>query len=185
MRPPPQHTRWYALVGNGHEESRRPHGMRLPPFHTVRVINGSRVLPLTRAWHSLANGIRSAIPLNRPVGGYGDVSRPQRDKTASLCTRHCHGERASLSVWCSHVLAAPVSRNHVRTCDRLSTAPGPGTREKSKKTARRGSVSLDNRGPSMWPLLSSPFYGLPRLMRSWSLWKARRDRIPRHALVAS
>src|SRR5215510_15598753 len=58
-----------------------------------------------------------------------------------------YGERASISVWCSHVLAAPVYRNYVRTCDRLSTALGPGTRKKSKKSAHRGSLSLDNRGP--------------------------------------
>jgi len=41
--------------------------MLLSPCHTVKVANGSRVLPLTRAWHSLANGTRSAIPLPRPV----------------------------------------------------------------------------------------------------------------------
>ena len=81
--------------------------MRLPPVHTVRVVNGSRVLPLTRAWYSLANATRSALSLHRPVRGYGYVSRPQRDQIASLCTRHCHGERASISVWCSHLLAAP------------------------------------------------------------------------------
>ena len=121
--------------------------MRLRPFHTVRVANGSRVLPLTRAWHALANGHRSAALLPRPVGGYREVSRPQRDKRASLCTRHSLGERASRSVWCRHVLAAPVYRNEVRTCDRLSTALGPGTRKKSKKSAHRGRLSLDNRGP--------------------------------------
>src|SRR5215510_11060644 len=76
--------------------------MLFPPFHAVRVVNGSRVLPLSRAWHSLANGQRSALPLSRPVGGYGYISRPPRDKATSLCTRHCHGDRASRSVWCSH-----------------------------------------------------------------------------------
>src|SRR5215831_10587278 len=34
------------------------------------------------------------------------------------------------------------------------------------------SVSLDNRGPSMWPHLSSSFYDLPRRMHLESLWKA-------------
>jgi len=82
-----------------------------PPSPAVRVVHGSRVLPLSRAWHSLANSTCSAIPLSRPVWGYGYVSRPQRDHLVSLCTRHCHGDRASISVWCSHVLAAPVSRN--------------------------------------------------------------------------
>ena len=52
--------------------------MRLLPDYTVLVANGSRVLPLTRAWHSLVHGLHVAIPLRRPVGGYGDVSRPQR-----------------------------------------------------------------------------------------------------------
>ena len=44
-----------------------PHSMRLLSFYTVIVVNGSRVLPFTRAWHSLANATRSAMPLNRPV----------------------------------------------------------------------------------------------------------------------
>ena len=76
--------------------------MLFPPFHAVRVVNGSRVLPLSRAWHSLANGTRSATLLSRPVGGYGYISRPPRDHTTPLGTRHCHGDRASISVWCSH-----------------------------------------------------------------------------------
>ena len=96
--------------------------MGRPPFYTVHIANGFRVLPLARAWPSLANGTRAAIPLRRPVGGYGDISRPQSGKTASLCTCHSSGARASISVWCRHGLAAPVSRNYVRTCDRLSTA---------------------------------------------------------------
>ena len=41
--------------------------MRLLPCHTVMVAHGSRVLPLTRAWYSLAHGIHVAIPLRRPV----------------------------------------------------------------------------------------------------------------------
>jgi hypothetical protein len=41
--------------------------MRLLPFYPVIVVNGSRVLPLTRAWHSLGNDHRSTILLNRPV----------------------------------------------------------------------------------------------------------------------
>ena len=76
--------------------------MRLLPFYTVIVVNGSRVLPLSRAWHSLAHATRAAIPLSRPVGGYRYISRPPRDHAPSLCTCHCHGDRASISVWCSH-----------------------------------------------------------------------------------
>ena len=41
--------------------------MRLSPCHAVMVVNSSRVLPLTRAWHELANGQRSAVLLHRPV----------------------------------------------------------------------------------------------------------------------
>jgi hypothetical protein len=41
----------------------------------------------------------------------------------------------------------PTHRNQVRTCDRLSTALGPGKRKKSTKTALRGSVSLDTGSP--------------------------------------
>src|SRR5438093_5507093 len=36
---------------------------------------------------------------------------------------------------------------HVRTCDRLSTALGPGKRKKKQKTAPRGRLSLDNGSP--------------------------------------
>jgi hypothetical protein len=48
---PPQHTLWYAIVEDGNEERRRLHIMRLLPFPAVIVVNSSRVLPLTRAWH--------------------------------------------------------------------------------------------------------------------------------------
>jgi hypothetical protein len=132
MRPPPQHTRGYAIGENGPEERRPPHGLCLSPCHPALVGNDSPGLPLPRAWHSLANGQRSATPLHRPVGGDGDISRPQRDTMASLCTRHGPGERAAIRVWCSHVLAVLRYRNHVRTCDRLSTAPSPGKRKKTK-----------------------------------------------------
>src|SRR4029453_4499153 len=46
----------------------------------------------------------------------------------------------------------------------------PWKAEKTPKTAPRGSLSLDNWGPSMWPHLSSPFYCLPCLRWPWSLW---------------
>jgi hypothetical protein len=41
--------------------------MRLLPGHMVLVATGSRVLPLPRAWHELANRARSAPLLHRPV----------------------------------------------------------------------------------------------------------------------
>jgi hypothetical protein len=42
-------------------------------------------------------------------------------------------------------------------------------RTKCRKAAQRIFLSLDNRGPSMWPHLSSSFYGLPCLMQRRSL----------------
>ena len=71
-----------------------------------------------------------------------------------------------------------------------NTLPRPTTlesnrRKKAKKSAHRIRLSLDNRGPSMWPRLSSPFYCLPHLVQYWSLWKARRERVSRPVLVAS
>jgi hypothetical protein len=57
--------------------------MRLSPCHTVSLVHGCRVLPLTRAWHELVHGLHGAIPLRRPVGGYGDVARPQTVTLAS------------------------------------------------------------------------------------------------------
>ena len=53
---------WYAIVRYSNEERRRLHVQLLSRFHAVMVVNGSRVLPLSRAWHSLGNGNRSAIP---------------------------------------------------------------------------------------------------------------------------
>jgi hypothetical protein len=44
-------------------------------------------------------------------------------------------------------IAAPEDRNQVRTRDWKLTVPGPTQRKKSKKSAPRGSVSLDKRGP--------------------------------------
>jgi hypothetical protein len=41
--------------------------MRLRPLQAVHVANGSCVLPLTRAWHSLGHGHRSTVLLHRPV----------------------------------------------------------------------------------------------------------------------
>src|SRR2546428_11549227 len=64
-----------------------------------------------------------------------------------LCTRHHYGDRASIRVWCRHRVSVPGQGNQVRTrCERLTT-PGPTRRKKSTKSARRGSLSLDNRGP--------------------------------------
>src|SRR5215831_17886051 len=64
-----------------------------------------------------------------------------------LCPRRLGGERTSIRVWCGHVRAAPSYGNQVRTRDRLLTVPGIPRRKQSKKSARRGSVSLDKWGP--------------------------------------
>jgi hypothetical protein len=58
--------------------------MRLSPGPTVRVVHGCRALPLPRAWSSLVPGLHGAIPGRRPVGGYGDVSRPPRVPLSSV-----------------------------------------------------------------------------------------------------
>src|SRR5262245_57523046 len=73
------------------------------------------------------------------------------------------------------MIAAPAARNQVRTrCQRM-TAPGPTRRKKSKISAPRGSLSLDNGGPHKGsaqtrpvghrirarPLLMWPLYFLP------------------------
>ena len=157
MRPPPQHTRWSAIVGHGNEERKRAQGMRLLPCSTVKVANSSRVLPLSRAWPALANGPPSAPPLRRPVCGYGYMSRPPRDHATSLGIRPCHGDRAAIRVWCS--------QGKVHRLIEIKSADKPACRlrqvlegGKKPKTAPRGSGSLDNRGPAMWPHLSSSFY---------------------------
>jgi hypothetical protein len=47
-----------------------------------------------------------------------------------LGTRHRHGDRASLSVWCRHRMSVPAQGNEVRTrCERLTT-PEPTLRKK-------------------------------------------------------
>jgi len=110
--------------------------MRLLPFSTVIGVNGSRVLPLSRAWHELANGTRSATPLSRPVGGYGSISRPPRDHVTSLGTRHCHGDRASIRVWCSqggvHLLREIKSADETAGRRRQALERGKKAKNRSK-----------------------------------------------------
>jgi len=101
-RPPPQHTRGYAIVQNGNEERRSPRGAPLSPAQTVQVANGFCGLPRARAWPSLAHGQRAAPPWRRPGGGDGSLARPPRDPAIALGTRHCHGARASIRVGGSH-----------------------------------------------------------------------------------
>jgi hypothetical protein len=95
--------------------------------------------------------------LHRTVGGNREVSRSQSPPPTRLCTRRSGGERTSIRVWCSHVGAAPSYGNQVRTQDRLLTAPRTPRRKKSKKSARRGSLSLDTWGPHT---CSAAFYPL-------------------------
>jgi hypothetical protein len=113
------------------------------------VANGRRGLLLTRAGCSLDNATRCARSLPRTVGGPREVSRSQSTPPTRLCTRRSGGESTSRRVWCSHVGAAPSYGHHVSPPDRLLTAPRTPRRKKSKKSARRGSVSLDTWGPHM------------------------------------
>ena len=57
------------------------------------------------------------------------------------------GERTSIRVWCRHVWSAPSYGNQVRTRASLLTTPGIHRRKKSRKSALRITLSLDNRGP--------------------------------------
>jgi hypothetical protein len=57
------------------------------------------------------------------------------------------GDRASISVWCSHIgvhLGTEIKSGHT-TDDRLRRVPG--RRKKSKKPLRGGSLSLDKGSP--------------------------------------
>jgi hypothetical protein len=49
----------------------------------------------------------SATLVQRTVGGYSEVSRPQRTQMTVLCHHHDYGDRASIRVWCRHVQSAP------------------------------------------------------------------------------
>jgi len=105
-----------------------------------------RVLPLPRACISRVNGHRSASVWRRTVGGYRNVSRPQKP-LGSLCQRRLDGDRASIRVWRSHVQSALAYGNHVGTCRQRPTTPGQIKRKTRKKSAPRGCVSLDHWGP--------------------------------------
>jgi hypothetical protein len=52
-RPPSPADPLVCYSGKWSRGEERTHVMRLLPCHTVMVANGSRVLPLARAWHSL------------------------------------------------------------------------------------------------------------------------------------
>src|SRR6266545_928621 len=89
----------------------------------------------------------------RTVGGYRDVSRPQRILETSLGQRQRQGDSASRRVWRRHVLSALRYGNDVSTRGQIVTTLALMKRKKRKKTAPRGRLSLDNRGPSKEQLL--------------------------------
>src|SRR5258705_11900649 len=111
------------------------------------VASSLRVLPLSRAWHSLASCPSSATPLNRTVRGHSIISRPQRITPTVLCNCHQGGDRASRRVWCSHTLAwhlcTEIKSGHEPEC-RLRRDLHSG---KMRKSALRGSLSLDTGRP--------------------------------------
>ena len=121
-----------------------PRSLRLVPG---LVANGRRVGRRPRVWLSLDQAPRCARPLHRPVGGHSDVSRSQRTPPTRRCTRRAGGARTSRRVWCRRVRSAPSSGHQVSAPDCLLTTPGIHRRKKSQKSAPRGRVSLDNRGP--------------------------------------
>jgi hypothetical protein len=101
-------------------------------------------LPLPRAWHSRANGRRSATPLQMTVCGHGDVSRPQETAPSSRCKRHFEGDRASIRVWCRHVSAAPLYGHEVTSPPRT---PASSAQQSGPDFADGDMLPLDNRGP--------------------------------------
>jgi hypothetical protein len=72
---------------------------------------------------------------------------PQRILETSLGQRQRHGGSASRRVWGRHVLSASRYGNDVSTRGQMVTTLALMKRKKRKKTAPRGRLSLDNRGP--------------------------------------
>jgi hypothetical protein len=76
------------------------------------------------------------------------MSRSQRIPATRLCTRHKSGDGTSIRVWCSHVgwpLHTEIKSGH-STDGRLRRHSHGG--KKFKKSAHKGSVSLDKKRPS-------------------------------------
>jgi hypothetical protein len=80
------------------------------------------------------------------IGRYEGTDRflGRSEPLRSLCNRRDTGDRASIRVWCRHVLSVPADRNQVSTRDQMLTTPAPNKR---KIFADRNSSSLDKRGP--------------------------------------
>jgi hypothetical protein len=122
--------------------------------------------PLPRTWPSWANKECSA-PLGLGRDEVTDMFRSSRGPSCypSLCHRQHADDRASIRVWCSHTL----QHQHVE----IKSGHATGRRLRPHRTSRKKSslrsrLPLDHRGPSMSPLLSSSFCGLPRLMPHYS-----------------
>jgi len=89
----------------------------------------------------------SATALRRTVRGHREVSRPQQTRCRSCCTRPHEGDRASSSVWWSHV-GAPAGGNEDSTRCQGRTALGlTHSGKKLANSAPRERLSLDNGGP--------------------------------------
>jgi hypothetical protein len=144
--------------------------------------------PLTLAWTSApapvegrsSSRVHVGCPSPAPetTGRTPPVQPPlglgRYEGTARLLGRRDHPER-SLPSWSprrEHLktcVVQPCWGPRIRQC-RRHTLPGTDCarpkvqRKKRQPSASRAGLSLDNRGPSMWPLLSSSFYYLPHLM---------------------
>ena len=83
------------------------------------------------------------------IGRYEGTERflDRRAPQSGLCTRCHHGERTSISVWCSHVGAPGYGNEDGTRCQRRTTLGLNHGGKKLAKSAPRGSLSLDNRGP--------------------------------------
>jgi Transposase len=169
----------HAKVPRGHETLRPApvigHPLSLP-FVAALVAHGLRGLLLTRAWVSLDN-VDALSPIFAEDGRRErrHFSVAERSPTR-LCTRRLGVESTSRRVWCSHRRSAPSYGNHVRTHNRLLTAPGPGKRQKSKKPLT-GVVCLLTTGVLIrvgrrtygdsWPYTSAVSYSSVTTPFSW------------------
>jgi hypothetical protein len=126
----------HAHGPRGHE-TRSPAPVMGQPLSLLvcaaRVAHGLRGLLRTRAGVSLDN-VDALSPILAEDGRRArrNCSVAERAPTR-LCPRRLGVESTSRRVWCSHVRSAPLYGNHVRTHNRLLTAPGPGQRKKSTK----------------------------------------------------
>jgi hypothetical protein len=115
-----------------------------------------RLLDMRRSSRTVAVGCSSPAPATnwrtdtvQPPACRGRYEGTERflgrsEQRRSLGNRRHTGDRASLRVWCRHVLSVPADRTQVRTRDQMLTTPAPNKR---KIFADRNRSSLDKKRP--------------------------------------